>query len=238
MKAIIILGIFSCLVILSSILYIIYGILDDSTSLDIRIKLKIVPVSILFLQIFGFFIHHSYGDSNKAKYCLILSISYIFCFTGDILLDELDIKYFVSGMIMFMLAYILLAISRITHIDDKVYICKLVGLLMVIAIDLILFSFLVLFVNHKIEYFPMAVLIDIYSLFALFAFSCHLSYLVKYKSTSAWLSTIGILIFIISDIFVLFNNIIMVDNYDVKLHIAGILLYWVGLTAISWSVNG
>ena len=172
-------------------------------------------------------------------YCLWVSLGFLFCIFGDILLIMDNQILFLVSMIFFLFAYICFSCMR-TGIIKTYYYHRLHFFGTVIGL-VIIFIVLSFFLAYIVRNFPkvniydisMIVAICIYSLIVAISISSNYIALLVNKSWSTLFSFIGVLLFGLSDSLVILNYI---KYHSTLLESCAMILYWMSLTILSWSV--
>lgn len=217
-----------------------------------KIYIKWIPAFILFMQsIYLSYYYRKNNDNKSLKYCILISICFLFCIGGDICLALRQEYMFFLGMLIFMMFYIVFGsvrvvdvykflrnensieeynVTRLCHNKKLMVLFVIIGLL----VSGLGFSYLLIQIIHNDKYdHPIYfVAISIYFLAMLYASNTHLVMLFVYRDTKYYLAYVGIIVFMVSDFLVMlfdvkYNNVIMESIY--------MAIYWCSLIVIGAS---
>jgi uncharacterized membrane protein YhhN len=226
------------LIIVHTFIYVKFVVYDENNNIEFYIKW--IPVFLLCTQtiILACYYKCKHNDKKMYKYCLFLLVAYIFCAIGDILLIFNIKTFFMIGMIMFMFSHFVFGFGRFYNIkkyafsDNKFK--NILGIIIVTIIQLCYVPYVIMetLQNEKFNSILIIVAICVYSCFINFSVTSNYIYLISFGTLRAWFSFIGVLIFSTSDCILILNDIKYCNKY---LEIIVLLLYWYGLTLISWA---
>lgn len=224
-------------------LYIKFGIIDAN---PIRIYIKWIPAALFLIQSIVLTIYHTRKcDVNASKICAYLIFCYACCISGDIFLELDKFYFFLAGMLMFFIFYIFYGTSRVKYIVNfygnwyLAYIpfchpLKIAGLAAWLIINAAAFAYAIIQIqknntyNHPLFLFA----VSIYFVAILYATAVHLLNIFVTCNKKNTLALIGIIIFAVSDLLVLLQEVKFVS---IITEIVAISLYWFALMIIGWS---
>ena len=228
----------SGIIAINAIAYCYFGLVEENT--NVKFALKCFPAFILAIQSIGGSIYYrNISDESHINYCKYLFFAYILCGFGDFVL-LLSGKYaLISGLSIFCIVYVLFGSSRINNIlaprlngypncaafTMSLYILfALFGLLIALYYILDNKSYCnIYFISGVIIYFSAM----------LYAGSIYLTYYILNRKIGSFFAFAGITLFMLSDFLIILHD---VKYTIVYIEIAIMLLYWTGITMISWSI--
>lgn len=220
------------LIVINSYFYIVSYIYEEN--IKVAYGTKWIPPFLLFLQTMYFYWHNTRNRCFK----MMISIAYLLCMIGDIILISDKTILFMIGMFVFLLSYLMFGLGRVRYLDNfkDNLIKKLLGIIVMSIVQCLALVFIFNLLSNNTEfnniYFKIAVVV--YTSFINFAVSCNYVYLIKYTKWQSLASLVGLSIFALSDGALILY--VLKYNTNKMLQTAVILLYWIGLIITSWSV--
>ena len=227
----------STLIVINTVIYCKYVLVDED---NIKLFIKWIPALLLWIQSFNSaIIYQKQNDRKSVIYASLFGLGYVFCGIGDIILIFPGWSMYISAMILFMIAYLWFGSAQISDIRSFPNPNKSIGKFIILTIfwlvSLFGLIYLILQIAQNQEYDNIAFIIGVSIYFFAMMYAGILSCIkfLLYQTLVSALSFIGIILFIISDFIMVLHDV----RYNlVELEIAVMVLYWMGLTILSWSV--
>lgn len=222
----------SLIIIVHNVLYLKFVVYDNNKFYEYWFKW--IPTMLLMLQTLYFCLLVPENMHYRSATGICLSVGYFFCMIGDIVLIFPYETTYLVGILLFLSAYLVFGISKTYYIIrywSRNYIFPVV-----VGIGLI-FLAQILYVSYLIHLFKNTVImigaVIVYSFFINFSVSCQYIYLIVNTNSQALVALLGIFMFGTSDCLLIYHDIYYPNIW---LEMICLLLYWLGLTILGWSV--